>query len=109
MQSIYQCSGFCCAAESFVAAAALEDWNSRSSVIQNIRSYSQALQIINADLCRIVDGKCAVFPAELSDWIFDLPDGESKVQCQLERLHSIAGGLETTVNRELLRMELQHE
>ena len=100
---------FCSTAESFVAAAALEDWASRSAVIHNIRNYSQALQIINADLCRLVDGKCAVFPAELSDWVFDLPDGESKVQSQLERLHSIAGGLETTVNRELLRMELLHE
>lgn len=96
---------FCSAAESLVSAAALEDWQSRSDVIFKIRKYSQTLQIINADLCCIVEGKRAVFPAELSDWIFDLPDGEIKAQNQLERLHAIAEGIEMTVNRELLHME----
>ena len=60
---------FCSAAESLVSAAALEDWKSRSEVILKIRAYSQALQIINADLCRIIEGKRAVFPADLSEWI----------------------------------------
>ena len=61
---------FCSAAESLVSAAALEDWKSRSEVILKIRAYSQALQIINADLCRIIEGKRAVFPADLSEWIY---------------------------------------
>lgn len=100
---------FCSAAESLVSAAALEDWKSRSEVILKIRAYSQALQIINADLCRLIEGKKAIFPVELSDWIFDLPDGENKVQLQLERLHAIAEGLEMTVNREILHMEFGHE
>ena len=100
---------FCSAAESLVSAAALEDWKSRSEVILKIKEYSQALQIINADLCRLIEGKKAIFPAELSDWIFDLPDGENKVQLQLERLHAIAEGLEMTVNREILHMEFGHE
>ena len=100
---------FYSAAESLVSAAALEDWKSRSEVILKIRAYSNALQIINADLCRIVEGKQAIFPVELSDWIFDLPDGETKVQRQLERLHAIAEGLEMTVNRELIHMEFGNE
>ena len=58
---------FCSAAESLVSAAALEDWKSRSEVILKIRAYSQTLQIINADLCRIIEGKRAVFPADLSE------------------------------------------
>ena len=100
---------FCKTAESFVSAAALEEWKSRSEVILKVNEYSQALQIINADLCRIVEGKQAIFPVELSDWIFDLPDGETKVQRQLERLHAIAEGLEMTVNRELIHMEFGNE
>lgn len=96
---------FCSAAESLVSAAALEDWKSRSEVILDIRKYSQALQIINSDLCRIIEGKRAVFPAELSEWIFDFPDGENKAQLQLERLHAAAQGMEMAVNRELLHLE----
>ena len=100
---------FCNTAESLVAAAALEEWQSRSEVIQNIREYSQALQIINADLCRLVEGKRAIFPAELSEWIFDQPDGENKLQLHFERLHAIAEGLEMTVDREFLHPEFGHE
>jgi hypothetical protein len=76
---------FCSAAESMVSASALEDWKSRSEVILKIREYSQALQIINTDLCRIMQGKHAVFPADLSEWIFDSPDGELKAQKQKKR------------------------
>ena len=38
-----------------------------------------------------------------------MPDGENKVQLQLERLHAIAEGLEMSVNREILHMEFGHE
>lgn len=96
---------FCSAAESLVSAAALEDWKSRSDVIIKIREYSQALQIINTDLCRIIEGKRAVFPADLSEWIFDFSDGELKAQRQLEHLHAVAQGLEMTIDRELLHLE----
>ena len=53
-----------------------------------------------------MEGKHAVFPAELEEWIFDLPDGEIKAQLHLERLHAIAEGLELVLNRELLKMEV---
>ena len=96
---------FCSAAESLVSAVALENWNSRSEAIRKIREYSQSLQIIHQDHCRIMEGKHAVFPAELAAWIFDLPDGEGKAQLHLERLHAIAQGLELVLNRELLKME----
>lgn len=97
---------FCAAAESLVAAAALEEWNSRSEAIRKIREYSQALRIIHEDHCRIVEGKRAVFPAELAEWIFDLPDGEIAAELHLKRLHAIAEGLELFLDRELLKMEL---
>lgn len=100
---------FCGAAESFVSAATLEEWKSRSEFIQKIREYSQALQLINVDLCRIVEGKRVVFPTELAEWIYDLPNGEVMAQIHLERLHIIAEGLEMAVNSELLYMELKHE
>ena len=100
---------FCHAAESLVSAAALENWNSRSEAVRKIREYSQALRIIHQDHCRIVDGKHAVFPAELEEWIFDLPDGETAAQLHLERLRAIAEGLELVLCRELLKTEIRHE
>lgn len=100
---------FCNAAESLVSAAALENWNSRGEAVRKIREYSQALRIIDQDLCQIEEGKHAVFPAELEEWIFDLPDGEIEAQLHLKRLHAIAAGLELILNRELLKMEVCHE
>ena len=97
---------FCDAAESLVSAAALENWNSRSEAVRKIREYSQALQIIHQDRCLILEGKHAVFPAELAEWIFDLPGGEITAQLHLERLHAIAEGLNLVLNRELLQMEV---
>ena len=96
---------FCHAAESLVSASALENWSSRGEAVRKIREYSQALRIIHQDQCRIMEGKHAVFPAELEEWFFDLPDGETKAQLHLERLHAIAEGLELVLNRELLKME----
>ena len=95
---------FCEAAESLVSASALENWGSRSEAVRKIREYSQALQIIHQDFLRIIEEKHAVFPPDLAEWIFDLPDGEIKAQLHLERLHAIAEGLELALNRELLRM-----
>lgn len=95
---------FCEAAESLVSASALENWDSRSEAVRKIREYSQALQIIHQDFLRIIEEKHAVFPPDLAEWIFDLPDGEIKVQLHLERLHAIAEGLELALNRKLLRM-----
>ena len=97
---------FCHAAESLVSAAALENWSSRGEAVRKIREYSQALQLIYQDHCRIVEGKHAVFPAELAEWIFELPDGETKVQLHLERLHAIAEGMELVLHRELLKTEV---
>ncbi|MBQ7695032.1 MAG: hypothetical protein IJT50_07885 [Lentisphaeria bacterium] len=100
---------FCDAAESLVSAAALEDWNSRSEALRKIGEYSRALQVIHQDRCRITEGKKAVFPAELPEWVFELPEGEVTARLHLERLHTIAAGLELALNRELLRMEFSHE
>jgi len=97
---------FCHAAESLVSAAALENWSSRSEAVRKIRAYAQALRIIHQDHCRIVEGRHAVFPAELEEWIFDLPDGETKAQLHLERLRVIAEGMELVLDRELLKMEV---
>ena len=100
---------FCSAAESLVSASALENWSSRSEAVRKIREYSQALRIIHQDFCRILDGKRAVFPAELAEWVFDHPDGESAAQLHLKRLHAIAEGLGLTLNRELIQMVNRHE
>ncbi len=100
---------FCNAAEDFVSASALEDWEGRSRTLRDIREYSQTLQIINVDFGRIVDRKKAVFPEELGEWIYDSLDGDLKVQKHLERLHFIAEGLEMAVNSELLHLESVHE
>ena len=100
---------FCDAAESLVSAAALEDWSSRSEALRKIGAYSQALRVIHQDHCRITEGKRAVFPAELAEWVFELPEGEVSAQLHLERLRAIAEGLELVLDRELLKTELRHE
>ena len=100
---------FCSAAESLVSATALETWSGKSEALRKIREYSQALQIIHQDGIRILNGKHAVFPADLEEWIYDRPGAETAVRLHLERLHSIAEGLELVLNRELLKMEVRHE
>ena len=100
---------FCDAAESLVSAAALEDWNSRSEALRKIGAYSRALRIIHQDHCRITEGKRAVFPAELAEWVFELPEGEVTARLHLERLRAVAEGLELVLDRELLKTELRHE
>ena len=100
---------FCEAAESLVSAAALENWGSRSEAIRKIREYSQSLQIIHQDFLRIIKEKHAVFPPDLAEWIFDLPNGEITAQLHLERLHAIAEGLGLILNRDLLKMKVRHE
>ena len=96
---------FCRTAEALMAAAATEEWQSRCDALRLIGEYSQTLQLINSDLCRVADGKQAVFPADLGAWIFDSGDGEFLAQRQLKRLRAIAEGLEMTVDRELLCMD----
>ena len=87
-----------------MSAAALENWSSRSETVRAIRAYSQGLRVICHDLCLIMEGKHAVFPPELAEWVFDLPDGEIKAKLHLERLHAIAMGLESALNQKLLTM-----
>ena len=100
---------FCEAAEALVAAAALEEWKSRSEALEKIRAYSQALQIIHRDQYRIFEDRRAVFPPELAAWVFETPEGEITAELQLKRLHAIAQGLELALDRELLKTELHHE
>ena len=100
---------FCDAAESLAAAAALENWESRVESLRKIRAYSQALQVIHQDHCRITEGRRAVFPEELAEWVFELPDGETAAQLHLERLRAIAESLELVLDRELMSMEFSRE
>jgi len=100
---------FCDAAESLVSAAALENWSSRSEALRKIGEYSQALQVIHQDHCRITEGRRAVFPAELAEWVFELPEGEVSARLHLERLRTVAEGLRLALERELIRMEFSRE
>jgi len=100
---------FCEAAESLASALSLENWGSRGEAVRKIRTYSQALQIIHQDFCRIIEEKHAVFPPDLADWVFDHPAGEVTAQLHLKRLHAIAEGLELVLDRELLKTEVRHE
>ena len=50
-----------------------------------------------------MEGKRAVFPAELAEWVFELPEGEVAARLHLERLHAIAEGMELILDRELLK------
>lgn len=97
---------FCHAAESLISASALEGWRGKREALFKINAYSNALQIIHADLYRILEEKRAVFPPDLQDWIWDQPDAEAKVSLHLERLHVVAEGLQTEVSKELLRLEV---
>ena len=98
---------FCQSAAVAMSAVAIEDYADRAAAVQAARDCSQALQLIYADLNQILDGRRIVFPPDIADWIWDQPNPDTIISQYLERLQSIAQGMEILLNTEVSKMEVE--
>ena len=92
---------FCLASSSVMSAIGLGDASSRQEAVALLRSYAKALQVIYADFRHVADGQHVLFPAEVALWQWNEPDGEETIARVIERLHSIAEGMEMKLNAEM--------
>ena len=98
---------FCQASETVMSAIGLEDAAGKMEATSLLRSYAKALQIIYADFLHLIEGQHIVFPAEISFWQWNEPDGEEAITRIIERLHTIAEGMEMRLNAELMKQEVR--
>ena len=98
---------FCQASESVMSALGLEDAASKMEATSLLRSYAKSLQVIYADFLHLIEGQHVLFPAEISFWQWNEPDGEGAIARTIERLHSIAEGMEMRLNAELIKQEVR--
>ena len=97
---------FCQATDQLMSAMSMEDAEGKKQAVQSVRDYSKALQVVYADLQHIIDGRHIVFPAEISVWQWNEPNGEDAITMTVERLHAIAEGMEMKLNAEFLQKEV---
>ena len=98
---------FCQASETVMSAIGLEDAAGKMEATSLLRSYAKSLQIIYADFLHLIEGQHIVFPAEISFWQWNEPDGEEAITRIIERLHTIAEGMEMRLNAELMKQEVR--
>lgn len=96
---------FCQASDAVMSAIGLEDAAGKAEATSLLRSYAKSLQVIYADFLHLVEGQHVVFPAEVSLWQWNEPDGEGAIARIMERLHFIAEGMEMRLNAELAKRE----
>ena len=97
---------FCQATDQLMSAMSMEDADGKKQAVQSIRGYAKALRVVYADLQHVIEGRHIVFPAEISAWQWNEPDGEDAITMTVERLHSIAEGMEMKLNAEFLQKEV---
>ena len=93
--------------ETVMSALSLEDASGKQEATALLRSYAKALQIIYADFRHLASGQHIVFPADFSLWQWNEPDGEEMIAHLIERLHSIAEGMELKLNAEIVKQEVR--
>ena len=98
---------FCQASDAVMSAFGLEDSAGKAEATLLLRSYAKALQVIYADFLHLVEGQHIVFPAEVSLWQWNEPDGEEAIARIIERLHIIAEGMEMRLDAEIVKQEVQ--
>ena len=98
---------FCQASDSVMSAIGLDDAAGKAEATSLLRSYAKSLQVIYADFLHLVEGQHVVFPAEVSLWQWNEPDGEVAIARIIERLHTIADGMEMRLNAEMARQEVR--
>ena len=98
---------FCQASDAVMSAIGLEDSAGKAEATLLLRSYAKALQVIYADFLHLVEGQHIVFPAEVSLWQWNEPDGEEAIARIIERLHIIAEGMEMRLDAERVKQEVR--
>ena len=98
---------FCQASDAVMSAIGLEDSAGKAEATLLLRSYAKALQVIYADFLHLVEGQHILFPAEVSLWQWNEPDGEEAIARIIERLHIIAEGMEMRLDAEIVKQEVR--
>ena len=98
---------FCQASDSVMSAMGLGDVSGKAGATNLLRAYAKALQVIYADFLHVIEGQHVVFPAEVSLWQWNEPNGEETIARNIERLHAIADGLEMRLNAEIVKQEVR--
>ena len=98
---------FCQASDAVMSAIGLEDAAGKTEATSLLRSYAKSLQVIYADFLHLVEGQHVVFPAEVSLWQWNEPDGEGVIARIIERLHTIAEGMEMRLDAEMAKQEVR--
>lgn len=92
-------------ASTALSAVATEDCGLRDQAVQILRQDSQALQLIAVDFGMIVKSGKFVFPAEVSDWTWELPNADELVIAYLERLQDISQRMEKMLHESIAQWE----
>ena len=98
---------FCQTSDAVISALSLGEISGKKEAVEALRSYAKALRIIYVDFLHVIEGQHLVFPAEVSLWQWNEPDGEASIAQTIERLHAIAEGMEMKLNAEMLKWEVR--
>ena len=85
---------FCQATETAISAMSQSKASGKKETVELVRAYAKALKVIYADFLHVMQGQHVVFPADVSLWQWNEPDGEQTMANTIERLHDIAEGME---------------
>ena len=97
---------FCQVTDAVMSVMSLGDTAGRQQALEQLHGYAQALQVVYADYLHVIDGHHVTFPAEIQLWQWYEPDGEEVIAQTIERLHTIAEGMELKLNTEMLKQEV---
>ena len=98
---------FCQTSDAVISALSLCEISGKKDAVEALRSYAKALRVIYADFLHVIEGQHVVFPADVSLWQWNEPDGEDVIARTIERLHAIAEGMEMKLNAEMLKWEVR--
>ncbi len=98
---------FCQTSDAVISALSLGEISGKKEAAEALCSYAKALRVIYVDFLHVIEGQHVVFPAEVSLWQWNEPDGEDIIARTIERLHAIAEGMEMKLNAEMLKWEVR--
>lgn len=98
---------FCQTSDAVISALSLGEISGKKDAVEALCSYAKVLRVIYVDFFHVIEGQHVVFPAEVSLWQWNEPDGEDIIARTIERLHAIAEGMEMKLNAEMLKWEVR--
>jgi hypothetical protein len=98
---------FCQTTESVMSAMSLGEVSAKKEAMEQLCAYAKSLKVVYADFLHLAEGLHAMFPADISLWQWNEPDGEEVIARTLDRLHTIAEGMEMKLNTEILKWEVR--